>query len=76
MYIVQELQTNGETTSVLNLKETTDENEALSTMYMALASAAISTVEVHTVMIVNERGHLSRSETFDHVNGTHDFTIM
>ena len=64
MYIVTELQTNGETTAVLNYTYT-DKNIALQQYHTILASAAVSQVQVHTAMIVNEIGLVEYRETFD-----------
>lgn len=64
MYIVTELQTNGETTVVLNYTYT-DKNTALQQYHTILASAAVSQVEVHTAFIVNELGLVEYRESFD-----------
>lgn len=64
MYIVTELQTNGETTAILNYTYT-DKNIALQQYHTILASAAVSKVEVHTVLIINEIGLVEYRESFD-----------
>ena len=64
MYIVTELQTNGEATAVLN-DVYTDKGLALQKYHTILASAAVSEVQVHTAMIVNEIGMVEYRETFD-----------
>lgn len=64
MYIVTELQTNGEVTAVLN-DTYTDKSLALQKYHTILASAAVSEVQVHTAMIVNEVGLVEYRETFD-----------
>lgn len=64
MYIVTELQTNGETTAVLNYTYT-DKNVALQQYHTILAAAAVSQVEVHTAMIINEIGLVEYRESFD-----------
>ena len=69
MYIVTELQTNGETTAVLNYTYT-DKNIALQQYHTILASAAVSQVQVHTAMIVNEIGLVEYRETFDRRTNT------
>lgn len=67
MFIVIEMQTNnGETTVVTPIKTKTDQNEALSEYYSTLASAAISNIETHTVMLITETGAVVRCETFAH----------
>lgn len=65
MYIVTELQTNGETTAVLNYTYT-DKNVALQKYHTILAAAAVSQVEVHTAMIINEIGFVEYRESFNH----------
>ena len=64
MYIVTELQTNGETTAVLNYTYT-DKSTALQKYYTILSAAAVSQVEVHTAMIINEIGLVEYRESFD-----------
>lgn len=64
MYIVTELQTNGETTAILNYTYT-DKNIALQQYHTILAAAAVSQVEVHTAYIVNELGLVEYRESFD-----------
>lgn len=64
MYIVTELQTNGEVTSVLN-NTYTDRGLALQKYYTILASAAVSDVEVHTAFVANEIGVVEYRESFD-----------
>lgn len=64
MYIVTELQTNGETTAILNYTYM-DKNTALQQYHTILASAAVSQVEVHTAFIVNELGLVEYRESFD-----------
>ena len=67
MYIIIEMQTtNGATSVVTPIKTKTDLNEALSEYYATLSSAAISSVEVHTVMLITERGEVVRTEKFEH----------
>lgn len=65
MYIVTELQTNGETTAILNYTYT-DKSVALQKYHTILAAAAVSQVEVHTAMIINEIGLVEYRESFDH----------
>ena len=64
MYIVTELQTNGETTAVLN-NAYTDKNTALQKYYTILSAAAVSQVEVHTALLVDELGITHYRESFD-----------
>lgn len=64
MYIVTELQTNGEVTAILN-DTFTDKGLALQKYHTILAAAAVSEVEVHTAMIINEIGLVEYRESFD-----------
>lgn len=65
MYIVTELQTNGETTAVLNYTYT-DKNVAYQKYHTILAAAAVSSVKIHTALIMNEFGLVEARETFEH----------
>lgn len=65
MYIVIELQTNGKSTAILTYTYT-DKNVACQKYHTILAAAAVSNVEVHTAMIVNEYGNVEYRETFEH----------
>lgn len=65
MYIVTELQTNEETTAVLNYSYT-DKNVAYQKYHTILAAAAVSSVEIHTALIMNEFGLVEARETFEH----------
>ena len=67
MYILQEMQTTGNTTALVPARTYTDKNEAESAFYLALASAAISEVEVHTVMLYDEHGNILRREYYEHI---------
>ena len=67
MYILQELQTTNNTTALVPARTYTDKNEAESAFHLALASAAISEVEVHTVMLYDEHGNILRREYYEHI---------
>lgn len=64
-YLVIELQTAGGTTAVLNYTYT-DKNVAYQKYHTILAAAAVSSVEVHTALIINEYGLVEIRETFEH----------
>lgn len=66
MYLVLEIQTNNGTTAVVPAVAFTDLNRAYQKYYTALAAAAVSTVEVHTVMLFTEKGEMIRVEFFEH----------
>lgn len=66
MYIIQEIQTNGGNTALLPAITKADKNEMESAVHTILASAAISTVEVHTVIVYDEHGNLVKQEYYEH----------
>lgn len=65
-YIIMELQTYADGT-VGTLVETADNyNQAKSVYHQKLASAAISTVPIHAVVILNSDGVVSDQESYKH----------
>ena len=67
MFIIIEMQTSGESTAVVTpIKTEAEYNKALNKYYNTLAAAAVSTVDVHTVMLIDEKGETVRVESFDH----------
>lgn len=64
MYIVLELQTNGDKTSSI-VTSYKDENIAHQAFYTALASASVSSVPVHAVVLLNEIGIMEKREFYD-----------
>lgn len=65
MYIVIELQTNnGKTANIVNTYA--DLNTAYQKFHTILAAAAVSSVEVHTAVILNEVGNTIASGHFAH----------
>ena len=65
-YIVNEYQTNNGTTAIVTPFTTSNINEAESTYHSRLASAAISTVPIHTVTLENEEGAQIKRECYKH----------
>lgn len=66
MYIVIELQTTqGQTANIVTQKETKD--EAMSAYHMILASAAVSSVEYHTAVVMDEHGRYLARECYEHL---------
>lgn len=65
MYIVIEMQTNGETTTTLTYAYV-DKNTAYQKYHTILASASVSSVEIHTAIILNEYGYIEARESFEH----------
>ena len=65
MYIVIELQTNnGKTANIVNAYD--DLNTTYNKFHTILAAAAVSSVEVHTAVILNEVGNTIASGHFAH----------
>ena len=66
MYIIQEIQTTGGQTALLPSVTFTDRNEAESAFHLKLGSAAVSSVDVHTVLMFDEHGNVIRREYYEH----------
>lgn len=65
MYLVIELQTtNGTTSYIGTVKATRDEAEQK--YHQILAAAAVSSVEIHTAVILNPEGGKIKGETYKH----------
>lgn len=67
MYIIQEIQTTGNSSALLPAVTHTDRHQAESAFHMILGSAAISSVPVHTVIMYDERGNVLRREYYEHM---------
>lgn len=57
MYIIQEMQTTGNSTALVPAITKSDAQEAESKFLLACSYAVKSTVEVHTVICVDEHGN-------------------
>ncbi len=68
MYIIQEIQTNNGISSLL--PPVTQENRlnADSAFFSTLSFAAVSTVQVHTVIMYDEHGNQIRSAYYEHIS--------
>ncbi len=67
MYIIQEIQTTNNVSSLLPAITKTDRHEAESVFHTILASAAISQVTVHTAILYDEHGSVLRQEFYEHI---------
>ena len=67
MYIILEFQTTGDKTALCPAVTKTDRLEAEATYHQKLAAAALSSVDIHTVLILNERGQTIMCESYDHL---------
>lgn len=68
MYIVQEIQTNNGQTALVPAATFTDRSEAESAYHMKLGAAAISAVQVHTVVMFDEHGNTIKREYYEHLS--------
>ena len=67
MYILHEMQTTGANTALVPATTFTDKNAAESAYHTALAAAAISNVNVHAVVLMDEHGNVIRREFYEHI---------
>ena len=68
MFIIQELQTNGNNTSLVPAVTKVSENEADSAYYTALSYAAVSNVPIHAVILYDDHGNVLKSAYYEHNN--------
>lgn len=67
MYIIQEIQTTNNQTALVPAVTFTDRNEAESNYHMKLGAAAISSVQVHTVVMFDEHGNTIKRDYYEHL---------
>ena len=67
MYILQEIQTNDTTTSLVPATTYSDKNKAEAAYHTALAAAAVSKVPVHTVVLFDEHGTVVKRDFYEHI---------
>lgn len=66
MYILIEIQKNGGQAVLVPARTYTNKNEAESAYFTTLAAAAISTVEVHTVLLLDDHGNTVLHDSYEH----------
>ena len=66
MYIIYEMQTNGDETAIVTPVKDPNYNVAMQAYYTACAAASVSNVQEHTVMIVHHSGNVIESKLFRH----------
>ena len=72
-YLVLELQKNTDTDVVTSiLTDYTDKAQAESHFHTVLAAAAVSSVPVHSAVLMTDEGKTIKNETYKNKN-THDF---
>lgn len=73
MYIIIEIQANdGGVAIVTPIPTFSNENIALQAYYTAVAAAAVSSVQLHTILLLNESGATIRFEQFDRRSHSED----
>ena len=70
MYIIQEIQTDNGTTTLLPAITKANKNEMESTKHSILAAAAISSIDVHAVVVYDEHGNTISNEYYEHTDVT------
>lgn len=65
VYIVMEVQSDGATASTL-INSYTERNEAESKYHQILTSAAVSSVKVHTAVLLTDTGKTLKTEKYEH----------
>lgn len=67
-FIVQEIQTDSQNvTALLPPEVRATYNEAESAYFTTLAAAAISSVEVHSVLLIGDHGNTVRRDFYEHL---------
>lgn len=66
MYIIQELQTVNGATIVTPAVPKASKNEAESAYYLALGAAAVSSVPLHAVVMIDDHGEVLHSGYYEH----------
>ena len=67
MYHIIEIQTNGSSSAIVTpIPSAETKNEAESIFHQKLAYAAISEVPFHSVVLIDDRGIVSMSGTYEH----------
>ena len=66
MYILIEMQTNNGQTALVQPRSYTDRLRAESAYYNALSAAAVSSIQVHTVVLLDEHGNTVKNDYYEH----------
>ena len=70
MYAVLELQRSGESTLTAIVNTYTDKNVAEQKYHQILSAAAVSNVDIHSAVMLDETGRRIKSETYEHITPT------
>lgn len=71
-YIVIEIQTNAGTSAIVPPVLFTDRNAAEAQFHTMLAAAAVSAIEIHSVVMLTEDGRIVRTECYRHSAATNE----
>ena len=66
MYIVIEIQAGSGSAAVVPPQTFSDRNAAESAMHQALSTAAVSSVEKHSVLMLDDEGHMLETRCYLH----------
>ena len=66
-FVIQEIQTNDNVSVLLPAITKQDKNEAESAWHNLMAAAAISSVQVHTVVMYDEHGNMRLNGYYEHI---------
>ena len=67
MYFIQEIQTTGGQSALLPVISKETEIEAESEWHIKMGYAAISSVEIHTVIMYDEHGNFKKQGFYEHI---------
>ncbi len=67
MYIIQEIQTNNGQSALLPAVTKEDKLTAESEWHIKMGYAAISNVQVHTVIMYDEHGNVAKQGYYEHI---------
>lgn len=72
MYILHEMQTTANGTALVPTQTFADRNQAESAYHTTLAAAAISSVTVHAVVLMDEHGNTVKRDFYEHSAGVEE----
>lgn len=75
MFIIQEVQTNGSQTALTPAVTFENRNQAESRFHSILSVAAVSSVEIHTVIMYDECGNSIKSDYYKHTTEPEEETV-
>ena len=66
MYIIIEMQTNNGSTALVPAQAFNNRDQAEAAYHTALAAAAVSSIQVHTVVMLDEHGNTLARQYYEH----------